>query len=59
MQEYLKKVLGSGKRPLDLALPNNTTPIISNNEMKDIIEIVKSLEASGILLKGISETIQN
>ena len=27
--------------------------------MKDIIEIVKSLEDSGLLLKGISETIQN
>ena len=27
--------------------------------MKDLIEIVKSLEDSGLLLKGISETIQN
>ena len=27
--------------------------------MKDIIEIVKSLEDSGLLLKGVSETIQN
>ena len=27
--------------------------------MKDIIEIVKSLEDSGILLKGVSETVQN
>ena len=27
--------------------------------MKDIIEIVKSLKDSGLLLKGISETIQN
>ena len=27
--------------------------------MKDIIEIVKSLEDSGLLLKGASETIQN
>ena len=27
--------------------------------MKDIIEIVKSLEESGLLLKGVSETIQN
>ena len=27
--------------------------------MKDMIEIVKSLEDSGLLLKGISETIQN
>ena len=27
--------------------------------MKDIIKIVKSLENSGLLLKGVSETIQN
>ena len=27
--------------------------------MKDIIEIVKSLEDSGLLLKGVSETIEN
>ena len=27
--------------------------------MKDIIKIVKSLEGSALLLKGVSETIQN
>ena len=27
--------------------------------MKDIIKIVKSLEDSGLLFKGVSETIQN
>ena len=58
MQEYIKKILGSGKCPLDLVLWNNiTTLIISNDEMKGIIEIVKSLEHSGLLLK-VSETIQ-
>ena len=49
MQEYIKKILR----------PCNTTLIISNDEMKDIIRIVKSLEDSGLLLKGVSETIQN
>ena len=49
MQEYIKKILGSG----------TTTLIISNDEMKDIIRIFKSLEDSGLLLKGVSETIQN
>ena len=44
-----KKILGSGTRTL----------IISNDEMEDIIKIVKSLEDSGLLLKGVSETIQN
>ena len=38
---------------------NNTTLIISNNEMDGILKIVKSLENSGVLLKGISETIQH
>ena len=56
-----KKILGSGKRPLDLALPkqNNTTLIISNDETKDIIETVKYLKDLGFLLKGVSETIKN
>ena len=47
-----KKILGSGHN-------NNTTLIISNDEMDDILKIVKSLEYSGVLLKGVSETIQN
>ena len=51
MQEYIKKVLGSGH--------NNTTLIIANDEMDDILKIVKSLENSGVLLKGVSETIQH
>ena len=33
--------------------------IISNDEMKAIIKIVKSLEDSSLLLKGVSETVQN
>ena len=36
-----------------------TTLIISNDEMNDIIKIVKSLEDSGVLLKGVGETIQH
>ena len=47
-----KKILGSGHA-------NNTTLIISNDEMDDILKIVKSLEDSGVLLKGVSETIQH
>ena len=38
---------------------NTTTLIISNDEMEDIIKIVKSLEDSSLLLKGVSETVQN
>ena len=44
-----KKMLGSGA----------TTLIISNDEMDDILKIVKSLEDSGVLLKDVSETIQH
>ena len=32
---------------------------MSNNEIEDIIKIVKSLEDSGLLLKGVTETVQN
>ena len=44
-----KKILGS----------TTTTLIISNDEIEDIIKIVKSLEGSGLVLKGVSETVQN
>ena len=44
-----KMMLGSG----------TTTLIISNDEMDDIFRKVKSLEDSGVLLKGVSETIQH
>ena len=36
-----------------------TTLKISNEEMNDIIKIVKSLGKSGLLIKGFSRTIQN
>ena len=45
-----KEILGSGH--------NNTTLIISNDEMDDILKIFNSLEYSGVLLKGVSETTQ-
>ena len=44
-----KKNLGSG---------HNTTLTILNDEVEDILKIAKSLEESGILLKGVSETIK-
>ena len=36
-----------------------TTLIISNEEMNDIMKIVKYLEESGLLIKGIAQTIKN
>ena len=47
MQKYIKKSQDQG------------TLIISNNEIEDIIKIVKSLEDSGLLIKGVTETVQN
>ena len=44
-----KKIYGLG----------TTVLIISNEEMEDIMKIAKSLEESGLLIKGISETIKN
>ena len=34
------------------------TLIISNEEIKNIMKIVKSFEESGLLIKGVSGTIQ-
>ena len=45
-----KKILGSG---------HNTTLIISNYEINDIAKVVKSLEDSSLLFKGVTETVQN
>ena len=52
-----KKILGS-ENPL-FSHNDNTVFIISNDEMEDIIKSVKSLEDSGLLLKGVTETVQN
>ena len=44
-----QKMFGSGM----------TTLIISNKKMKDIMKIVKFLKESGLLIKGVSDTIKN
>ena len=44
-----KKTYGSG----------TTTLIIPNEKMEDIMRIVKSFEESGLLIKDVSEAIQN
>ena len=55
-----KIILGSGLyHSSSSAQHNNTILIISNDEMKEIIEIIKSLEDSGLLFNEVSETIQN
>ena len=56
-----KKMLVSGHNcPLSSASRNNNaTLIISNNEIEDIIKIVQSLEGSGLLLRRVTEAVQN
>ena len=44
-----RKMFGSGRTAL----------IISNEEMNDFMKIVKSVEESGLLIKGFSETVKN
>ena len=44
--------------PSDLA-SHMATLIISNEELNDIQKIVKSIQESGLLIKGASETIKN
>ena len=50
MPEYIKKILGSG---------NMSTLIISSDEIADIIKILKPLDNFCLLLKGVTETVQN
>ena len=44
---------------LFIFVSGNTTLIISNEEMNDIMTIIKSLEESALLIKGVNETIKN
>ena len=53
----VQKIYGSG-RTTDLA-SHTTTLIIANEEIEDVKKIVKSLEESGLLIKGIIETTKN
>ena len=50
-------MFGSG-RPSNLA-SCKTKVIVSNEEMNDIMKIVKCLKGSGLLIKGITKTIKN
>ena len=58
MREH-KKILGSGRCYSSSSASHTTVLIISNDEKKGIIKVVKSLEDSGLLLKGVSEIVQN
>ena len=51
MQEYIKNY--------QIIRLGVTTLIILKEEMDDIIKIVKSLDESSLLIKGVSKTIKN
>ena len=61
---FHKKMFGYRHWPLDLALRladlalRTTTLIISNEEINYIIEIVKSIEESGLLIKGVGKQLK-
>ena len=48
-KQFRRTIHGSG----------STALIIPNEEMEDIMKIVRSLEKSGLLIQGTSETIKN
>ena len=54
MQEYIKR-----KKKKKIGSGHNTILIISNDKIQDIIKIVKYLEDSSLLLKGVTEAVQN
>ena len=62
---FLQLELSAGMSAADAAIQkkiygsDTAALIVSNEEMEDIMKIVKSLEESGLLIKGISETTKN
>ena len=49
MPEFIKNILRSGRKCL----------IISNEEIKVCMRIVRSLEEFGLFIKGVTKTIEN
>ena len=60
-----KKMFGSRRPPWDITSYHSnlasrmTTLIISNDEKNDIMKIIRSLEGSRLLIKDVSEIIEN
>ena len=60
-----KKMFGSRRPPLDITSYHSnlasrmTTLIISNDEKNDIMKIIRSLEGSRLLIKDVSEIIED
>lgn len=53
MKQFIK-ILGSAN-----SRPGQTTLIISNEEMQEIMKKAKSLEDSGLFIKCLTQTIEN
>ena len=62
---FLPFGLSAGTSAADAAIEKNiygtgaSALIIANEEMRDFMKIVKSLEKTGLLIKVISETVKN
>ena len=50
-------MFGPDRSPSDLTW-RNTTLIVSNEEMNDIMKIIKSLEESGLLIKALAKQLK-
>ena len=57
MQEIIKKI--SGSRAFGTSGSGTAALIITNKEIEDIMEKVKSFKDSSLLIKGITQTIEN
>ena len=55
----LKKILGSGHNCPSPYASHNATLVIWNDEIEDIVKILKYFEYSDLLLKGVTDTFQN
>ena len=54
-----EQILGSGGSYDPRVIGSGTTTVISNEKIKDIIKIIKSLEDSDLLIKDVIQTIEN
>ena len=55
INKFERKISGKGL----VRAGRGFTLFISNEDMKDIIKIIKSLEDSGVLIDGVTETIKH
>ena len=55
INEFDRKIIGKGA----VRAGKRFTLLISNEDMNDFIKIIKSLEDSGVLINGVTETVKD